>query len=254
MRYVKYFLLILLTAGFFNNACAADPETLIKKGNEYYQNKQYSDAIEAYEQILNEGYIGASLYYNLGNAYFRAGKLGRAVLNYERALRLEPNDDDIEYNLAIARSRTVDRIKEVPQIFLVEWWVTLVTAFTPSGWAFIVILFYLLLLFYVGFYYLTKKLNLKRWAFIAGSINLGILLLTVIILIASINREKSTDFGILIESIITTKLSPDSKSNDAFVIHEGVKFAIEDRVNEWTRIRLTDGKVGWLPDKSFEKI
>jgi tetratricopeptide (TPR) repeat protein len=254
MRYAKFFLLVVIVAVKTNLLFATDPETLIKKGNALYQNKQYAEAIETYEQILTTGYLGSSLYYNLGNAYFRTGKLGYSVLNYERALKLDPNDDDIEYNLAIARSRTVDRIKEVPQIFLVEWWNVLLAAFSPSGWAFIVILFYLLLLFYIGFYFVTKKLNLKRLAFISGSISLGILLITIVIFVSRINREESTDYGVLTESVITAKLSPDSKSNDAFVIHEGVKFEVEDRVNEWTRIRLSDGKVGWLPDKSFEKI
>lgn len=254
MRKFNYLLLISIIVLSNVSLFAEEPESLMRRGNEFYQNKQYSDAVTAYEQILNDGYISASLYYNLGSAYFRAGKLGYSILNFEKALKLDPNDEDIKYNLAIARSRTIDRIKDVPQIFLVEWWNTLVTLFSPSGWAFIVILFYLLLLFYIGFYFITKNLSMKRLAFIAGSINVGVLLLAVIILIFSINTEKSTDYGILVESVFTVKLSPDSKSSDAFVIHEGVKFEVEDKVDNWYRIRLSDGKVGWLPDNTFEKI
>ncbi len=247
---------LILTVFFLigSSIFAQNIETLMKTGNEAYQNNKYSEAIDNYQKIIKQGYISSELFYNLGNAYFKNNKLGKAILYYEKALKLSPLDEDAAYNLKIAKARTVDKIKEIPQLFIVRWWNILLSVFNTSGWQIIVLVFYFLLLASIGVYFLIKNINIQRIAFILGFFNLIAFAISVILLISSYTRETSNNYGILQKSVASVKISPDSQSNDAFVIHEGSKFLIEDKVNNWVKIKLADGKVGWLPENTFETI
>ncbi len=250
---MKKFLLILsfAAAALSLNAQADD---LMKEGNDFYQQEKYSEAIEAYNKILNQGFESSALYYNLGNANYRKGDLGKAILYYEKGLKLSPGDEDIEYNLQVANARTVDRITEVPKLFIVEWWEALISLFTVSGWALVVAVLFILLLVIATIYYFVRNFNLQKLLLLAGISNLVVLLFAVVFMVAQINRETSMEYGVLLQESISAKISPDEKSNDAFVIHEGIKFEIQDELNEWAKIKLADGKVGWLPNSSFESI
>ena len=147
-----------------------------------------------------------------------------------------------------------DKIQEVPQLFIIKWWNILVTALSIPGWLTITLFFYILLLVSIGLFVLMKNFKIQREAFIAGVISFTALVIVTIVLIARINLETSSSYGILLNKSQVVKISPDRQSNDAFVIHEGIKFKIEDELNNWTKIKLSDGKVGWLPKNSFGKI
>lgn len=248
----KIFILQLFLIQFV--AIAQDLESLMKDGNDFYQERNFQAAIESYESILKQGYLSSQLYYNLGNAYFRLGEIGKAILYYEKSLKISPSNEDAAHNLKIANARTVDKIQEIPPIFLVKWWNILLATFTSAGWQIIIIIFYLLLLTCVAIYFLSRNLQLQKSAFIFGSLNIAAIVLSVILFLSSLSRESSNDYGILQSSVVTAKISPDEQSNDAFVIHEGIKFKIEDELNNWVKIKLSDGKVGWLPSNTFEII
>lgn len=233
---------------------ASSIDEMMNEANKLYQAADYENALIVYKQITDQGYVSPALYFNIGNTYYRVGEIGRAILNYERGLKLDPSDDDIKYNLQIAQARIVDRIKYVPQIFIVEWWNSLLMFLSVSGWAAVVLFIYISLLVFIGIYFLTKSGRLQRFSFLFGSANLVILLTVIFLFSARINRETSKEYGVLITESITVKVGPDNKSQDAFVIHEGIKFAVEDELQEWAKIQLSDGKIGWLNKSAFELI
>lgn len=246
--------LILFTFFFIVTINSQPVEQLMQEGNQYYINEQWQDAVESYNKILNQGYQSASLFHNLGNAHFKLGNLGEAILNYERALKLEPRDEDIRFNLRLANARTIDNIKEVPQIFLVEWWNGFISVFTVSGWAFIFLLIYLIMLAFIGIYFLSQNINLQRFSIYGGIASLILLFITLLIFISAYEREASTNYGIILVNSVNVKVSPTYESSDSFIIHEGLKFEIQDQLDDWVRIKLADGKVGWLPGNTFGKI
>jgi tetratricopeptide (TPR) repeat protein len=248
---LKNLVLLLI---FASVALLAQPETFMEQGNHYYQKQQYDKAIQSYEKVVNEGYESAELYYNLGNAYYRKGNLGYAILNYERALKLSPGDEDIQHNLALANSRTIDRINTLPDFFLFQWWESFLALLTFSGWVYLSYIFYILLLLLVIFYFFTRRPDYQRLTFFAGLAALFLLLISISISVIKYNREFNIKNGVVVEQSATAKLSPDPDSKDAFVIHEGLKVRVEDKVDKYYRIRLKDGKLGWLPQNDLRMI
>lgn len=247
----KYFILLII---LFSVPLFAQPKTFLEEGNHYYQKQQYDKAVQAYNKVLNEGYESAELYYNLGNAFYRKGNLGYAILNYERALKLSPGDEDILHNLALANSKTIDRINTMPAFFLFQWWESFLAQLTFSGWIYLSYVFYIILLGLIIFYVFTRRPDYQRIAFFSGIAVVFLLAVTISISMIKYNREFNIRNGVVVQQSATAKLSPDPDSKDAFVIHEGLKVKVEDKVDNYFRIRLQDGKLGWLPQNDIKII
>jgi tetratricopeptide (TPR) repeat protein len=247
-----YFILILFISASFS--FAQNEEKIFQLGNEYFHQKQFDKAIESYRQLINSGYEGTALYYNLGNAYFREGKIGYAILFYEKALKLSPGDEDIKHNLALANLKTIDKLESFPKFFLFEWWEGLLSLFTSSGWTIVVYVFYLLLIFSIAFYFFSRNSLQQKVVLISGITGLILLILSITLLAVKLNKELNIKNGVVVENTVNVKLSPDTGSNDAFIIHEGLKLRLEDEVDNWIKIRLEDGKVGWIMENEAKVI
>jgi tetratricopeptide (TPR) repeat protein len=255
MKFIKQIpLVVLFFVIMIAESSAAEAENIFLKGNEYFRLKEYDKAIEMYETLIDEDYEGTALFYNLGNAYYKIGKLGFAILYYEKAKRLSPNDSDISHNLAIANMRTADRVEALPGFFLFQWWESLLNLFSISGWTIAAYIFYLLLLISIGYYFFAKNPLHHKIVLISGSVSLVVLILIGSLLAVKLNRELNVNSGVVVERAVNVKLSPDYSSNDAFIIHEGLKVILEDEVDGWIRIRLQDGKVGWMPKDDIRII
>lgn len=237
-----------------NVISASQIDDLMKQGNAAYQNGNYQNAISDYEKLVHDGYEGVSLYYNLGNAYYKDGKLGYSILYYEKALKLSPNDDDIQHNLAIANAKTIDRINTLPKFFIFQWWESLLSFFSVKGWTYFTYSLFILILVAAGIYFFIKNPLIQRYSFFGGLAILVLFILSVVMLTINVNRQLNVKNGIIIAQAVSAKLSPDAKSNDAFVIHEGLKVIMEDKVDDWVKVRLNDGKIGWLPQNDIAQI
>ena len=172
-------------------------------------------------------------------------------MNYEKALKLSPGDDDIQHNLALANTKTVDQIESLPKFFIFQWWESILAMFNLTGWTYAAFIFYLLILILFGVYFFVKKPQLQRYAFFSGIISAVIFLIVATLLIVKLNREVNIKNGIIIEPTVIAKVSPDKDSNDAFVIHEGLKVKLEDNIGPWYKIRLQDGKIGWTSKQNL---
>ncbi len=248
--YFVFMILCTSTALF----AQSQAEKMLEKGNEYYQNNKYEKAADTYRKIISSGYQGTSLYYNLGNTYYREGKLGLSILYYEKALKLSPGDEDVLHNLKMANAKTMDKIETLPKFFLFQWWESLLALFTLSGWTYLAYIFYVILLVFLAFYFLLRKPKYQRYSFFAALISGALLAVTVVLLVVNLNRAVNIKYGIVVEPSVTVHLAPDNKSSDAFVIHEGLKVRLEDKVDNWVKIRLHDGKIGWMQNKSLRII
>ncbi len=128
LKILLLFIFILLSAA------KADVKSAIQKGNELYKNNQYQLAIDEYNKLIKLGYEGTSLYYNLGNAHYRLGKVGYAILYYEKALKLSPGDEDVKHNLSLVKLNLKDKVDTLPPFFIFNIWESMLAAFSLNEW------------------------------------------------------------------------------------------------------------------------
>ncbi|MBZ0198311.1 MAG: tetratricopeptide repeat protein [Ignavibacteriaceae bacterium] len=250
MKKIIFLLLCFLSVQLF----ASEVEEMLQKGNRLFRDKDYKKAVEVYTEIVNAGYESSALFYNLGNSYYRTGQLGYAILNYEKALRLSPGDADVKHNLTLANSKTADKMESFPQFFLFEWWEAVLGAFSLSGWTYTAYFFFIALLSSIGFYFFAQSPSHQKISLISGILLIVLLLFSAALVIIKYNREVNIKNGIVVENVVTVKQSPDEKSGDAFLIHEGLKVTLEDKIDQWIKIKLSDGKVGWLNQNDVRVI
>ncbi len=247
-RIINTILAILFTATVFAQA------DLLQKANELYTKEQFKQSIDVYNQILMTNMESPEVYFNLGNAYYKTGQYTLAILNYERAKLLAPDDEDINFNLQVANQKVVDSIQELPGIFVVRWWNSLVNSQTTDGWAILSILSFVIFLTMLGFYFFAKTGEVKRITFWSGCF----LIVFTIFSWSSAAKQKSRlvnhSEAIVMQPTVTVKSSPTETGTNLFVVHEGLKVKITDKLGDWVEIKLADGNKGWLLLESIERI
>lgn len=236
------------------NLLAAEPTRLFEKGNQLYQQGRFAESVAAYEEIVASGYVSPELFFNLGNAYYKSGALAKAILNYERARKLAPNDEDLQHNLTLANMMITDRIETVPRLFVWDWWDALRSAVSLNSATWMTYAVYVLLIAFIMVIVLSTSYTVRRNAAILAAIGVLVLMFSAVILAAKINEAQRDDMAIIMANIVNVKNSPDQNSTDAFVLHAGVKVTLTDKVNDWYKIRLADGKLGWVEASVFEVI
>lgn len=251
----KYCIKIFLVFSFISvTIFASDVNTVMQAGNNYYKNNRYQLAVDEYKKLVSEGYEGASLYYNLGDAYYRLGKIGYAILYYEKALKFAPGDEDIKHNLAVANLNLKDKVDTLPPFFIFNLWEGLLASFSVTGWTIVIYIFFIMLLLAVIGYFFSKSSTQQRVSFFSGAAFLTLLILSIVLLTVKMNKEFKIKDGIILQPEVTVKSSPDNASKDEFIIHEGLKVRLADRVDNWVKIRLNDGKIGWIKKQDIGQI
>lgn len=245
---------LLLIAALALSASGQEASLLFNQANELYRSGDYRKASEAYQQIIGNGYESAPLYYNLGNCSFKLGDFPSAILAYERAKRLAPRDEDVLYNLRLANLRVVDKIEPIPQLFFVDWWNSLMNAYSADTWGIIGIAALWIAALSASVVLVIRLVPVRR---IGGVLVLVCVLAAVLAFVGAAKRaslERSGVSAIIFSPSVSVKSAPDEQSTDLFVIHEGVKVELLDVVSNWRKIRLADGKVGWMPEVGLKII
>lgn len=219
-----------------------------------YQKGNYQQAIRDYEEILKNG-ESAEIYFNLGNAYYRTDNITKAVLNYERARLLSPGDDDINFNLQFARSKTIDKITPESEMFFVTWYKSLVNFTSVDNWAKTGILCIVMALLLVLLYLFGPQLMLRKIGFFGGLAFFVIFLLSNLFAFQQKQTLDNRTGAIIMTPSVNIKKTPAKNSVDQFVLHEGTRVDIIDKgMTDWRCIRVGDGREGWIETKAIEEI
>jgi hypothetical protein len=249
LLYELVFLFLLGSSSF-----AGDLDAFFVKGNDLYQKGDYKAAIEEYSKILAQGYESWEVYYNLGNAYFKEREIGKAILNFEKAKRLNPKNEDIEFNLELSNLATVDRIPELPQLFLFVWISKFIHLLDLQSLGIVTMAIYLVWIGLLLLMIFGKTSRFRRLTLIATSISSTLLFVFAGTFVIRIIDNETKIEAIVLTDKIDVRSAPGTAGTVVFTLHEGVKVQIKDRSGVWAKIKLADGKVGWLKEEVIEKI
>jgi tetratricopeptide (TPR) repeat protein len=249
-------IVIILAIQLFSNSLFASfsPDSLLTKANQSYIESNFDKAAELYQTLVDSGYHNAELYYNLGNSYFKLNRIPYALLNYERAFILKPNDEDIEFNLEYARTFTVDRIEPLPQFFLIKWYRGARGTFSSNGWALISILFLAGTLSLILLFWYSYRAWRKRLTFALALLTFSLTVFSLIFSAQEKERVSIRNMAIIFHPVVTVKSSPGDSGKDIFILHSGTKVQITKAIGQWVEIRIADGNKGWIQSESIELI
>lgn len=255
MKKALYILLALVLATSSVSAQNNVLDSLWQAGNDNYAMGNFNAAIESYSAIADKGYESANLYYNLGNSYYRAGNMGKAVVYYKKALKLEPSNADAKANLAMAKARCVDKIEQVPEFMVVTWVKKLRDTFSSDTWAYIgLVAVFFLCVIPLFFRYVIKNGSGKRVAFILWLIVLVVVILSFAFSFSSYKKAKGGDEAVVVSAVGSIKSSPSQDGNPVFILHQGTDVKILETVEDWCKIEIADGRQGWVKSSDLEVI
>ncbi len=231
------------------------PDSLFRAGVEAYTAGDYASALRDWQDVEATGLMSKELYYNLGNAYFKDSQIAPAILWYERALRLDPSDADVRYNLEYARALTQDKIEEVPEIFFEQWGRSMCYRLPSNAWAVIGLVFLALCVGCVLLFLLGSTPGRRRLGFFGGIAALLIALLGWDFAQWQRQEARRQDLAIVMKPVVSVKSSPsEGSAKDLFILHEGTRVRILDNVGGYAQIEIADGRQGWIPRREMEVI
>ena len=247
--------LALLVPANSRAASSEYADSLWTAGVNAYAAEQWAEAAGCWNSIVSLGVEAPELYYNLGNAYFKQDEIARAILNYERALKLDPSYSDARFNLEFAGESVQDKIESVPEFFLEVWGRKACWLLPSNAWAGLFIFFLAVLLVMVLLFLLGRTTATRRTGFIAGIAAFLLAALCLDFAFWQRTDYRNADSAIVMRAVTSVKSSPGSDSaKDLFILHEGTKVKLLDQVGEWHNIELSDGRQGWMKTSDLEVI
>lgn len=229
-------------------------QTAFEKGNDFYKQEKYDEAIASYEQVLQSGKQSAELYFNLGNAYYKLHKVAPAIYNYEKALLLNPDDNAAQTNLRFAQKMTIDEIKVAPKVGFSKMVNDVLDVFHYEDWARMAVgSSALFLLCFIGYYFASQTV-IKRIFFFGMFVVFLSMLISVAAAIAEKDNYKNERPAIVFAEVTPVKSEPKATAADAFILHEGTKVFVIESLDNWRKIQLTDDTEGWIEKEAIKEL
>jgi len=251
LRTLRLSILMLLVTLF---SFAQEANVLFVDGNELYQQEKYNEAIEKFHKVEKQAVTSADLYYNLANAYYKINKVAPAIYYYEKALQLAPNDKDIAVNLNFAQQMTIDNIEELPTSIGQKISRNIIQKLHYNSWAFLAVFLSILFAFLFLIYHFSDNTTKKRLYFITGTLSFILMLVSVLFAFNTYKITSHKKEAIVFAQQTQIKNAPMLSSESVFELHEGTKVTVLETVDNWTKIRIANGQVGWIIDSELKVL
>lgn len=247
----KIFFLVLIIA---NTISAQNADDLFSSANDLYKNEKFEKAIERYKEIESQGLISSELYYNLGNSYYKLNKVGPSIYYFEKALKINPLSEDVKNNLVFAKRLSLDKIEELPKTVFQKFNINYLQQLSYNQWAIVAIVFSVLgsLLFLL--FYFADTPFIKRFYFVTSSLSFILLITALIITFNQYSISKNNTEAIVFVEKVEVRNAPTFNSEEVFTLHEGTKVLVLDAVDNWKKIKLADGKIGWIISEKVKEL
>jgi tetratricopeptide (TPR) repeat protein len=231
---------------FVGRVWAQSDMDVFQQANKAYKDGDYATALEQYNNLLEQGNVSADLYYNLGNTYYKLNQIAPSIYNYEKALLINPNLEDVKNNLNFAERMRIDAFEELPKSVFQKFNGTVIYPISHNTWAWLSVLFAFVITGFFLLYYFSKYTSKKRLYFVLSFVALALFLILLSFSIKSYHHFKNDQPAIVFSTKVAVKSEPNITADESFVLHEGTKVQIKETVEGWYKIKLSDGKIGWL--------
>lgn len=257
MKFSGLIKISLLVCWFIAPLCCAanEPaEALFAKANALYAKAKYTDALNTYRKLAEDGYQSAAIYFNMGNASYKNGDLASAILYYEKAHKLSPGDEDINFNLKYANLKTTDKVEEAPEFFLNKWWKGIILSFSLKALSVWSIIFVLAASGILILYFFAEAVAIKKTAFYTAVALFLVGAGAIFVANRQLNYFDDHRQAIIFSGSVNVKNGPVDQSGTLFVLHDGTKVDVLENNNEWLKIRLANGSEGWIRQSAAKEI
>lgn len=249
----RIFTLILLVFSLVN-LYADEKGELWTKANDAYSMGQYETALNDYIEIEKNGYQSYKLYYNMGNAWYKTGNMGKAILYYEKALKLNPAGEDALNNLQIAKLQTLDKIDVLPEFIVSTWIKDIRNLMSSNGWGYTAVGLFAVVCIMLLLFKFAPTTGGRKLSFVLACVVFLFFIFAVLFAFSLRAKAKSEDNAVVMVPVSNVKSAPNSTGNNLFILHEGSKVEILEQAGKWCRIEISDGRQGWLEEKDIEVI
>lgn len=247
----KIIFLLLIVA---NQLVAQNVDDLFYSANDFYKNEKFEKAIELYHQIESKEQVSVELYYNLGNSYYKINKVGPAIYYFEKALKMDPLNDDVKNNLVFAKRLALDNIQELPKNIFQKFNINYLQKLSYNQWAIVAVGFSMLASILFLLFYLSNASSIKRAFFGLSMLSFLVLIITITITYNQYSFSKNNKEAIVFAEKTSVKNAPTMNSEEVFILHEGTKVIVLDAIDNWKKIKLADGKLGWMIANEIKEI
>ncbi|CAL68357.1 SH3 domain-containing protein [Christiangramia forsetii] len=229
-------------------------EDLFEEANSAYQSGDYEVAVSKYEAILANNETSAEVYFNLGNAHYKMNHVAPSIYYYEKALQLDPTDEDIKNNIAFARNMAIDDIEEVEETGFSVWFNNFISSFSYTTWAVFAIICSVLFVSLFLFYYFSYRSLNKRLLFTGAVVFFILSLVSVIFAFQQQSYLQDNQYAIIFEEEVEVRDEPNLRGEASFELHEGTKAKVLEDFQEWSRIELSNGAQGWVISDEIKRL
>lgn len=250
-RFITIFSCVL---SFALNISAFDVDALKVQADSAYSNEQYDKAIKLYEKLAKKS-SDYKVFYNLGCSYYRVDNISKSVLWLERASRLNPSDEDVQFNLSMVRNKTIDKITPKHEMIFVSFFKKLVNLLSLKNWSRVCFSLFILSFVFGLLFFFSNVLPMRKIGLFMSVLCMILCVLGNICAYQQCSLAKNHVKGIIMSPAVTVKSTPTESGSDLFVIHEGTCIEIKDSsMKDWLEIQIADGKIGWIPKNTLELI
>ncbi|TXD82721.1 SH3 domain-containing protein [Subsaximicrobium wynnwilliamsii] len=229
-------------------------DTLFEQANQLYSDANYTEALQKYKAIMDSGEQSAALYFNMANAHYKLNHIAPSIYYYEKASLLNPNDKDIKNNMAFAKNMTLDAIDTVPEVGLAKLMNSWTKTFYYEVWAKISVAFAILFVILFISYFFVSSTGKKRFAFVSSILCLLLVFASFGLAYHGHDLVANNQPAIVFAKEAQIKSEPNLRSTEAFKLHEGTKVQVLDSVDNWKKIKLADGKTGWVMNEDIKLV
>lgn len=249
MKKLMYLLLF-----FMGSTGIAQNENLFNQANEAYADGNYEEAVNAYNQILENGEVSVAVHYNLGNSYYKLNQVAPSIYHYEKALQLKPDDADVKNNLQFARNMAIDAIEGPAEEGFEQFFTSSTAILSSTGWGWLAIFSMFVFVAFFMAYFFSRKALFQRIFLVSGMFFLLLAITSAVIGTMKQNILESRSYAIVFSEEVEVRSEPNMRSSEVFTLHEGAKVKLTEDFQDWYEIELPDGSQGWLKKTELKPL